>query len=75
LSAEVLRPKLAHVQAMHPRFVATGNPGCHMQIGAGLIRAGSRVRCVHPVELLDASYALQARDAATGGPAVRSQGA
>jgi glycolate oxidase iron-sulfur subunit len=75
LSAEVLRPKLAHVLAMNPRFVATGNPGCHMQIGAGLIRAGSRVRCVHPVELLDASYARRARDDANAGPAARSEGA
>jgi hypothetical protein len=27
-----------------------------MQIGAGLLRAGSSVRVVHPVELLDESY-------------------
>jgi hypothetical protein len=28
-----------------------------MQIGAGLLRAGSPTRAVHPVELLDESYA------------------
>jgi hypothetical protein len=28
-----------------------------MQIGAGLRQAGSDVRVVHPVDLLDASYA------------------
>jgi hypothetical protein len=28
-----------------------------MQIGAGLHQEGSRVRVVHPVDLLDASYA------------------
>jgi hypothetical protein len=28
-----------------------------MQIGAGLARAGSATRVVHPVDLLDASYA------------------
>jgi hypothetical protein len=28
-----------------------------MQIGAGLHQAGSAVRVVHPVDLLDASYA------------------
>jgi len=27
-----------------------------MQIGAGLMRTGSRIRVVHPIELLDASY-------------------
>ena len=35
---------------------ATGNPGCMMQIGAGLRIAGARVDVVHPVELLDLSY-------------------
>jgi glycolate oxidase iron-sulfur subunit len=56
ISAGVLEPKLDHVQASGAVLVATGNPGCHMQIGAGLIRSGSRVRCVHPVDLLDYSY-------------------
>ena len=36
--------------------VATGNPGCLMQIGAGLQMEGRRVDVVHPVELLDESY-------------------
>jgi glycolate oxidase iron-sulfur subunit len=36
--------------------VATGNPGCLMQIGAGLRMAGLRVEVAHPVELLDESY-------------------
>lgn len=36
--------------------VATGNPGCMMQIGAALRLADSRVTVVHPVELLDESY-------------------
>lgn len=56
-SAKVLNPKLENIRATGAALVATGNPGCHMQIGAGLVRAGSRVRCVHPVELLDRSYA------------------
>ena len=42
-------------------WVATGNPGCHMQIGAGLRVAGIPIRVTHPVELLDASYAAQRR--------------
>jgi glycolate oxidase iron-sulfur subunit len=55
-SAMVLAPKLEHVRASGAVLVATGNPGCHMQIGAGLLRSGSKVRCVHPVDLLDYSY-------------------
>jgi len=59
LSRAVLSPKLANITRTSADLVATGNPGCHMQIGAGLQRARSRVRCVHPVELLDAAYAAQ----------------
>jgi glycolate oxidase iron-sulfur subunit len=55
-SAQVLDPKIANIKTTGAVMVATGNPGCHMQIGAGLIRAGSSVRCVHPVDLLDRSY-------------------
>jgi len=36
--------------------VATGNPGCMMQIGAGLRLRGSKIQVMHPVELLDESY-------------------
>lgn len=55
----VLQRKLAHIAAANPDVVVTGNPGCMMQIGAGLVRNGSRQRAVHPVELLDESYAAR----------------
>ena len=58
-SEAVLSPKVAHIAATGAELVATGNPGCHMQIGAGLARAGVQARPVHPVELLDASYAAE----------------
>ncbi len=63
IAAAVLAPKLAHIAATGARLVATGNPGCQMQIGAGLIRSGSAARVVHPVELLDASYSVSQRPA------------
>jgi glycolate oxidase iron-sulfur subunit len=56
-SAAVLAPKLEHIDRTGATLVATGNPGCLMQIGAGLLRAKSDARVVHPVDLLDASYA------------------
>jgi glycolate oxidase iron-sulfur subunit len=62
VSDRVLAPKLANIAATRAPLVATGNPGCLMQIGAGLHQAGMRCRAVHPVELLDASYAVQARN-------------
>lgn len=58
VSNAVLARKLANIAASGPELVATGNPGCLMQIGAGLIRAGSPTGVVHPVELLDRSYAV-----------------
>jgi glycolate oxidase iron-sulfur subunit len=61
VSDRVLAPKLANIAATHAPLVATGNPGCLMQIGAGLRKAGMRARGVHPVDLLDASYAVAAR--------------
>ncbi|HEX9084116.1 MAG TPA: heterodisulfide reductase-related iron-sulfur binding cluster [Gemmatimonadaceae bacterium] len=56
-SDAVLAPKLANIRATGAAWVATGNPGCLMQIGAGLIRAEIPARAIHPVDLLDASYA------------------
>jgi glycolate oxidase iron-sulfur subunit len=47
--------------------VATGNPGCMMQIGAGLRMAGLEVQVVHPVELLDESYRRAGYVASNGG--------
>jgi glycolate oxidase iron-sulfur subunit len=56
-SDAVLAPKLANIRATGAPWVATGNPGCLMQIGAGLIRAEIPAKSIHPVDLLDASYA------------------
>jgi glycolate oxidase iron-sulfur subunit len=63
----VLRPAMARAvldlkiesfatAAPMPQVVATGNPGCLMQIGAGIRAAGLPIRVAHPVELLDESY-------------------
>ena len=62
VSDTVLAPKLAHIADTHASLVATANPGCLMQIGAGLLRAGSEVRVAHVVDLLDVSYAAAGRD-------------
>jgi len=56
LSAAVLAPKLQAIAASGAAVVATGNPGCLMQIGAGALLAGLRVEVRHPVELLDLAY-------------------
>ncbi|MGH7702465.1 MAG: (Fe-S)-binding protein [Gemmatimonadales bacterium] len=60
MSRAVLDAKIAELAAATPRpgMVATGNPGCVMQIGAGLRAAGLDIEVCHPVELLDRSYAV-----------------
>ena len=57
VSGRVLEPKLAHIAATGADFVTTGNPGCQMQIGAGMLRTRTGRGTVHPIDLLDASYA------------------
>jgi len=59
LAARVLAPKLERIAESGAEWVATGNPGCLMQIGAGLLKSGATARAVHPVDLLDASYAAR----------------
>jgi glycolate oxidase iron-sulfur subunit len=61
-SDAVLAPKLRHLAETGAVLVASGNPGCLMQLGAGLARAGSSARAIHPVELLDAAYAVAPLD-------------
>ena len=62
-SDAVLTPKLARIAETGAALVATGNPGCLMQVGGGLLRAGSTTRVLHPVDLLDASYAARVPNA------------
>ncbi len=56
LSLEVLAAKLKAIAAAAPDVVATGNPGCLMQIGAGALLTGLDVAVRHPIELLDLAY-------------------
>lgn len=61
MSRAVLRVKIERLRAAAPQVVATGNPGCLMQIGAGLAAAGAQARARHPIELLDDSYRAAGR--------------
>jgi glycolate oxidase iron-sulfur subunit len=56
LSERVFDEKLSHIKETRAAILATGNPGCHMQIAAGAELAGHELRVCHPVELLDRSY-------------------
>jgi glycolate oxidase iron-sulfur subunit len=61
MSRAVLATKIDRLRAAAPQVVATGNPGCQMQIGAGLRAARIAVAVRHPVELLDESYRAAGR--------------
>jgi glycolate oxidase iron-sulfur subunit len=61
MSRAVLAPKIARLREAAPQVVATGNPGCLMQLGAGLAAARIRAQVRHPVELLDESYRAAGR--------------
>lgn len=56
LGGRIGKDKVRAIVSTGAQAVATGNPGCMMQIGAGLRMAGVAVDVVHPVELLDESY-------------------
>jgi Fe-S oxidoreductase len=59
MSRAVLARKLDALAAADPDLVASGNPGCLMQLAAGLRARGLRARAVHPVTLLDRAYAAE----------------
>ena len=61
MSRAVLTTKLEGIREAAPQVVATGNPGCIMQLGAGLAAARIPARVRHPVELLDDSYRVAGR--------------
>ncbi len=53
MSQDVLRPKIDALLEAGPDLVATANPGCAMQISAGLAARNSEIGVVHPIELLE----------------------
>jgi glycolate oxidase iron-sulfur subunit len=53
MSGELRRQKAEAVAASGAAIVASANPGCTMQLVAGLHELGLEVEVVHPVQLLD----------------------
>jgi glycolate oxidase iron-sulfur subunit len=66
MSGAVLSPKLDALIDANPEIVATANPGCAMQIAAGLAARGHAALVVHPIELLEEA----SRPSAPGGTGV-----
>jgi glycolate oxidase iron-sulfur subunit len=52
----VLDAKLADIAATGASLIVVSNTGCHMQLVAGVRKAGLKARVMHAVEVLDLSY-------------------
>jgi glycolate oxidase iron-sulfur subunit len=52
IAGRLLERKLDRVAGTGAQIVATGNPGCLLQLRMGLQARGIPVRAYHPVELL-----------------------
>jgi glycolate oxidase iron-sulfur subunit len=64
ISMKVLDRKMSRIGEVTADVVATGNPGCMIQIQLGMTRAGLSMGVVHPVDLLARSYEAGDRDGA-----------
>ena len=56
MATRLLHRKVSHIRATGADAVVTANPGCILQIQAGLAAHRARVRVLHLVELLDCAY-------------------
>lgn len=55
-STQVLDRKMDNLAGTKAQVVASGCPGCQMQLNTGLQRRGLNMRVVHPITLLDEAY-------------------
>jgi glycolate oxidase iron-sulfur subunit len=62
IAGQLLARKLDRIAATGAQVVASGNPGCLLQLRQGLAERGLAVRAYHPVELL--AWSVEGRDPA-----------
>ena len=63
MAQRLLDRKMAHVEATGAATVVTANPGCILQLAAGLRARGRDGAVLHVVEVLDRAYAAAERPA------------
>jgi glycolate oxidase iron-sulfur subunit len=56
MASRLLERKMNNIIATGASMIATGNPGCMMQITLGAKARGTELEVVHPVQLLDEAY-------------------
>ena len=55
-SLKVLDRKIDDIKGTRAEYIASGCPGCQMQLNVGIRQRGLNVQVVHPIELLDRAY-------------------
>jgi glycolate oxidase iron-sulfur subunit len=58
-SLKVLKRKTDNLGSTQAEYIATGCPGCQMQLNVGVRRQKLDVKVVHPVSLLDMAYNIK----------------
>jgi glycolate oxidase iron-sulfur subunit len=66
MADELQRAKAANIAGTGAAAVLVANPGCAMQISAGLGEHDADIAVLHPAELLDGAYRASARGASPG---------
>lgn len=56
MAGDLLLRKMRHIESTGATVVATGNPGCLLQLVTGCRQRGLELRVVHPVTLLAEAY-------------------
>jgi glycolate oxidase iron-sulfur subunit len=56
MAAQLLERKMNNVAATGASIIATGNPGCTMQIAMGVRQRDLNMKVMHPIQLLDEAY-------------------
>jgi glycolate oxidase iron-sulfur subunit len=56
MAQELLDRKMNNIEASGATMIATGNPGCMMQISMGAKQRDIPLEVVHPIQLLDEAY-------------------
>jgi glycolate oxidase iron-sulfur subunit len=55
-SLKVLKRKTDRIAGVRADYIASGCPGCQMQLNVGARREGLNIKVVHPIALLDRAY-------------------
>jgi len=56
LAEKLLEGKMRRIEETGAELILTANPGCLLQLRAGVARSGNRRRVLHVIELLDEAY-------------------